>query len=243
MIHIIGAAEALEGGAACVIYLSMHIFLAGIFAFRGLTNHRDISGAGHEPERFSVARFRRREVRYGTVAVYGKAVGTVLLYDTHPVYGISACSTAPVETHLSSSRRVCLQSFRWPQPPARPMAAPRAQSRPAPRLRRPCAAPAWAPCRRHRRQHRWRSRRARAPASAGEGTGVQLAPRELQGCVLCPRSTWVKEWLRVGRKGGKAASLRGWGGRSPLTEVLAELVGGAFARDEDDPAEGGVAPH
>ena len=243
MIHIIGAAKALEGGAACVIYLSMHIFLAGIFAFRGLTNHRDISGAGHEPERFSVARFRRREVRYGTVAVYGKAVGTVLLYDTHPVYGISACSTAPVETHLSSSRRVCLQSFRWPQPPARPMAAPRAQSRPAPRLRRPCAAPAWAPCRRHRRQHRWRSRRARAPASAGEGTGVQLAPRELQGCVLRPRSKWVKEWLRVGRKGGKAASLRGWGGRSPLTEVLAELVGGAFARDEDDPAEGGVAPH
>ena len=77
----------------------------------------------------------------------------------------------------------------------------------------------------------------------GEGTGVQLAPRELQGCVLRPRSKWVKEWLRVGRKGGKAASLRGWGGRSPLTEVLAELVGGAFARDEDDPAEGGVAPH
>ena len=159
------------------------------------------------------------------------------------IYGISACSTAPVETHLSSSRRVCLQSFRWPPPPARPMAAPRAQSRPAPRLRRPCAAPAWAPCRRHRRQHRWRSRRARAPASAGEGTGVQLAPRELQGCGLRPRLKWVKEWLRVGRKGGKAASLRGRGGRSPLTEVLAELVGGAFARDEDDPAEGGVAPH
>ena len=77
----------------------------------------------------------------------------------------------------------------------------------------------------------------------GEGTGVQLAPRELQGCVLRPRLKWVKEWLRVGRKGGKAASLRGRGGRSPLTEVLAELVGGAFARDEDDPAEGGVAPH
>ena len=159
--------------------------------------------------------FRRDSAEGSTVAVYGKAVGTVLLYDTHPVYGISACSTAPVETHLSSSRRVCLQSFRWPPPPARPMAAPRAQSRPAPRLRRPCAAPAWAPCRRHRRQHRWRSRRARAPASAGRGH---------RGSARAPRATGLRVASQVevgqgvaqgGSKGWKG-SLVAWAGR-PLT--------------------------
>ena len=238
MIHIIGAAKALEGGALRVSFI-----FSFFFRFPEKISYCTCIVYFGRGNPIPKKRFPFDSAEGSTVAVYGKAVGTVLLYDTHPVYGISACSTAPVETHLSSSRRVCLQSFRWPPPPARPMAAPRAQSRPAPRLRRPCAAPAWAPCRRHRRQHRWRSRRARAPASAGEGTGVQLAPRELQGCVLRPRSKWVKEWLRVGRKGGKAVLLRGRGGRSPLTEVLAELVGGAFARDEDDPAEGGVAPH
>ena len=189
---MIGAAKALGGGAA---YVSN--FHSCFFGFRN-------------PKIFRLFPKGVRECRDGASVSVCFCMTLI-----QSIYGISACSTAPVETHLSSSRRVCLQSFRWPPPPARPMAAPRAQSRPAPRLRRPCAAPAWAPCRRHRRQHRWRSRRARAPASAGRGH---------RGSARAPRATGLRVASQVGVGQGVAqggskgwkGSLVAWAGR-PLT--------------------------
>ena len=153
------------------------------------------------------------------------------------------------QTRRSSSRRVCFQSVRRRTPPARPMAAPRARSRPAPRARHPWPAPARAPCRRHRGPPCWRNRKARASALRCSHAGRERAHGFSSRPVSRRAARCVPGW-GVGQGAGQGGS-RGWkgqplewtGGRSPFAEVLAEGVSGAFARDEDDAADGGVAPH